>query len=187
MKRITCLSLTIACLAAGFAVCPVSAKSVSGDPYVDDLLTNGCESQSSYWLEIKEDLANGNIDEAIKQCRKVLARRELDVDMHCIYAMALEMKYRRSEHNSALFDECVREWAHVAKVKVFADSKGWEHIGDGEVFTQNQERKNLARRHLEALVGRAPGYFENEQAYVDKAIKIRTEVAGKLKEPAKQM
>ena len=181
-------NVMLSCFAACFLTQAAGAgPSVNGDPYVDELLTNGCESQSPYWLEVKEQLANGNIEQSLNLCRKALARRELDIDMHCLYAMALEMKYRRSVSDPALFDECVREWAHVAKVKIIADSKGWEHVGDGEVFTQNQERKEIANRHLEALVGRAPKYFESEKSFVEKAIRVKTEVAGKLKEPAKQM
>jgi hypothetical protein len=183
------ISLLALCFAGILASPPSLAggSSVNGDPYVDELLTNGCESQSPYWLEIKEQLTNGNLDDALRLCRRTLARRELDIDMHCLYAMALEMKYRRSTHDSDLFDECVREWTHVAKIGIIAASKGWEHVGDGEVFTQNQERKNMANRHLEALVGRAPGYFESEKAFVKKAIKVRAEVAGKIKEDPKHL
>jgi hypothetical protein len=188
MKNILITALLLALLAAGPALQPASASpSVSGDPYVDELLTNGCESQSPYWLEVKEQLTNGNIDAALDLCRKTMARRELDIDMHCLYAMSLEMKYRRSTHDPALFDECVKEWTHVAKAKILAPSRGWDNIGEGEVFGQNQERKAMANKHLEALVGRAPGFFETEKAFVEKAIRIRTEVAGKLKTEAKQM
>lgn len=169
------LLLFIYCVSPCFA-----GASVNGDPFVDELLTNGCVSQSSFWSDVKEQLTNGNIDEAIKRCRQVMARRELDIDMHCMYAMALEMKLRQGSHDADIFDECVREWTHVAKVKVLADSKGWEHVGDGEVFTQNQERKAMANRHLVSLVGRAPKYFESEKAYLGKVIHIRTTVAGKV-------
>lgn len=155
-------------------------ESINGDSYVDELLGNGVVSQSTYWSEIKAQLANGNIDEAIKRCRQVMARRALDIDMHCLYAMALEMKLRKVEYDPKIFDECVKEWTHVAKVKILSASNGWEHVGDGEVFVQNQERKDLANRHLLALVGRAPKYFESEDAFLRHAMQVRTEVAGKL-------
>ena len=191
--RKTCNQIILAALVVLCLTPAAESKSekinpaASADPYVDELMTNGVESQSPFWAEIKEQLTDGNVDQAIKLCRRVAARRELDIDMHCMYAMALEMKYRRSEHDPAVFDECVKEWTHVAKVKILADSKGWEHIGDGEVFTQNQERKQMANRHLEGLVGRAPKYFESEKAFVDKAMKVNTAVAGKIKEAPKQV
>lgn len=159
----------------------IAAPSINGDPYVDELLTNACVSQSSYWSAVKEDLTNGNVDRAIKRCREVMARRPLDIDMHCMYAMSLEMKLRKGQYDSALFDECVREWTKVAKVKILAQSNGWEHVGDGEVFVANQERRDLARRHLISLVGRAPKYFESEEAFVEKAIRTSTQVSGKIK------
>ncbi|MBX9688035.1 MAG: hypothetical protein K2X27_15115 [Candidatus Obscuribacterales bacterium] len=155
--------------------------SSTGDAYVDDLMTTAVESQSPYWSEVKAQLTNGNIDQALKLCRSVLARRELDIDMHCLYAMALEMKLRSSEHDTNLFNECVKEWTHVAKVKILAASKGWEHVGDGEVFLENQQRKKLANRHLVALVGRAPKYFESEEAFLAKTIRVETQVAGKIR------
>ena len=158
-----------------------ASPSINGDPYVDELLTNACVAQSSYWAAVKEDLTNGNVDQAIKRCREVMARRPLDIDMHGMYAMSLEMKLRKGQYDPALFDECVREWTKVAKVKILSQSNGWEHVGDGEVFVANQDRRDLARRHLISLVGRAPKYFESEEAFVEKAIQTSTQVSGKIK------
>lgn len=158
-----------------------AGPSVNGDPYVDELTSNAFESQSPYWSEIKSLLTSGHLDEGLKRCRQVMSRRPLDIDMHCMYAMALEMKLRSGQYSDKLFDECVREWAKVAKAKIVARSEGWEHVGDGEVFLQNSERKATANRHLVSLVGRAPKYFESEEAFVRKAISTSTQVSGKVK------
>ncbi len=175
---------TFSVLLIGSCSFPATANAnpaVNGDPYVDELLTNACVSENPYWSGIKEQLTNGRYDDAIKLCRTVMARTVLNTDMHCMYAMALEIKLRKEAHDSALFDECVKEWTHVAKVKVLSESKGWEHIGDGEVFVENRERKNLAVKHLISLVGRAPKMFESEQAFLDRAIRVNTQVAGEIK------
>lgn len=178
------ISMLLALLCIGSLNLAASANgnpSVNGDPFIDDLHSIAFESQSPYWQETKAQLTNGNIDAAIKRCRSVLARRALDVDMRCMYALALEMKLRSSSYDPAIFDECVREWAGVAKFKVLAQSNGWEHVGDGEVFHQNHERRKMANRHLSALVGRAPKYFESEETYLSKIITTSTKVAGKIK------
>ncbi len=161
---------------------PVSAgPSVNGDPFIDDLHSNAFVSQSPYWSEVKVKLTNGRIDEAVADCRKVMARRPLDVDMHCLYALALEMKLRSSAYDPKLFDECVKEWTKVAKYKVLRASDAFDHIGEGEVFVQNHERKAMANRHLVALVGRAPKIFESEEAFLKKSIRTSTSVAAKIK------
>ncbi len=170
-------------LAGGvFFICSSAqaGEQINGDPYVDELLTNGVVSQSQYWSDIKALLTCGKYDEALKKCKEVMARRPLDIDMHCLYAMALEMKLRANEYDDKLFLECVKEWTRVAKVKILAQSNGWEHVGDGEVFIENPERKVLANRHLVSLVGRAPKYFESEDAFLKHAMEVKTEVAGKL-------
>lgn len=174
-------------LAGVFSLAANASPSVNGDPFVDELLTNAVCSQSTYWSGVKEQLTNGNVDEAIKLCRSVMARRPLDIDMHCMYAMALEMKLRKGAYNDQLFQECVKEWVHVSKVKILGRSEGWDSAGDGEVFVENQERKNLANRHLFSLVGRAPKYFESEEAFIKNAVKVQTEVAGKVKLPKNDM
>ncbi len=174
------------CALFSYSINAASADtSINGDPYVDELLSNAVRSDSPYWSGIKELLTNGKYDDAIKECRSVMARRVLDIDMHTMYAMALEMKYHKVAHDPAIFDECVKEWAHVAKVNIFASSKGWEHIGDGEVFVENKERKNLATRHLISLVGRAPKRFETEEAFLNSTIHVDTSVKGVLKTPSK--
>ena len=170
-------------LAGGFFVICSSAQageSINGDPYVDELLTNGVESQTQYWSDIKALLTCGRYDEGLKKCREVMARRPLDIDMHCLYAMALEMKLRATDYDDKLFRECVKEWTRVAKVKILAQSHGWGRLGEGEVFVENPERKALANRHLVSLVGRAPKYFESEDAFLKHAMEVKTEVAGKL-------
>lgn len=179
MPRAALLSI---CISSACQCYAIASPTINGDPFVDELLTNACHSQSSYWSEVKADLTNGNIDRALKRCREVMARRPLDIDMHCIYAMALEMKLRSDAYDPSLFDECVREWTHVAKVKVLAHSNGWDNVGEGEAFVQNHERRELARRHLISLVGRAPKMFESEEAFVSKAIRTSTQVSGKVKQ-----
>jgi hypothetical protein len=190
LRNITIVACMAPLLVSGAIAAPGGGElanqgAINKDPFVDELMTNGVESQSPFWSEVKEQLTNGNVDQAVKLCRKVLARRELDIDMHCMYAMALEMKYRSLTSDSDLFNECVREWTHVAKAKIL--SAHWDSIGEGEVFKQNQERKKMADRHLIALVGRAPKMFENEQVFVQRAMQIHTEVAGKVTIPTKQM
>ena len=170
-------------VASALPAAQAGSPSVNGDPFVDDLHSLGMESQSPYWQETKAELTNGRIDEAIRRCRKVKARLPLDVDMTCMYALALEMKLRSSEYDPKIYEECVREWTHVAKFKVIAQSNTWERVGEGEVFEQNTHRKKMANRHLVGLVGRAPKYFESEESYISKMCDITTKVAGKVKLP----
>lgn len=158
-----------------------ASPSLNGDPFIDDLHTLAFESDSPFWRGVKEQLTNGNVDYAIKQCRQAMARKTLEVDMHCLYAIALEMKLRRSQYDPELFNECVREWAHVAKFRFTQKSNGWDNVGEGEAFYENDERKKLANRHLVALVGRSPKFFESEDTFVRKAIQTSTQVAGKVR------
>lgn len=173
------LLLQFTCLGALSSA--TAGPSINGDPFLDELLTNACVAQSPYWSEVKALLASGRVDEAVERCRRVMARRSLDIDTTCIYAMALEMKLRGQEYDPAVFDECVREWTHVAKAKILSQSSGWDHVGEGEVFSQNQERRAMANRHLKNLVGRAPGYLESEESFLKKAIKTSASVSARLK------
>lgn len=176
-----CLAILLVLASGGGGSVCFASPSVNGDPFIDDLHSLAFESESPFWRGVKEQLTNGNVDYAIKQCRQALARRTLEVDMHCLYAMALEMKLRRSQYDPDLFNECVREWAHVAKFRFTQKSNSWDNVGEGEAFYENDARKKLANRHLVSLVGRSPKFFESEEAFVRKAIQTSTQVAGKVR------
>jgi hypothetical protein len=181
MKAIWFIS-TMLCLLTEGSMSPASEKkhfsdltdnAVRSDEAVDSMGAGIVESariSSSYAIR------NGRYDEAVRLTRESLKKNYDDMELHKLYAEALEGKLHISHNEDPqLFNECVKEWLIVLRNEV-GEEKGNSYHGIsimGHLF-EDEEQSLKARTHLIDLTGKAPKPWETNAKYLRRVLKRET-------------
>lgn len=142
----------------------------------------GEQTAVSLALSAKYAADQGDYDKAIKLCKSALKKDYDDMDLHMIYADALQNKIdSQKEPNQILLNTCVREWLIVFRTEV-GDEKGLSYHGINPFghFYEDEDRSIPARSHLVTLTGRAPKPWETDEKFMKWVNRPTTEVAGQL-------
>lgn len=143
------------------------------------------ESNSTVLLMSAEyALKQGDQTRALKLLKIALERNFDDVEIHKVYAEALEQKYNKQTHKDPdVFNEAVIEWLTVLRQEV-----GWEKLtknglgtpGIGKLY-EDEDQVIPARQHLLTLTGVLPKVTENDTKYLKAVLKPSTAgVKGKI-------
>ena len=85
----------------------------------DEIVTPDMESAWSVANRARVSLKNGNVSRAISLCNKAMKMNDDDMDIHLIYAEALEAKVERQvDRDPELFKKCLHEWILVYRNEV---------------------------------------------------------------------
>jgi tetratricopeptide (TPR) repeat protein len=148
-----------------------------------DTLANG--SSNSYRASAEYMMSRGQTDKAISFCKKALEHGDNDIDLHQIYAEALERKIKTGGDaaRQRLLSECVHQWVIVLRNEA-GEEKGSTFHGIGIPlvghFYEDDERHIPAKSHLIGLVGRPPHGWETDAKYMKNVLKDQYTVAGKV-------
>jgi hypothetical protein len=129
-------------------------------------------------------LKRGNYQDALRLIKIAIKKDNDDIDMHKLYAEALEKKYdAEPKKDPEIYNQCVFEWLLVLRQEV-----GWEKLtkngigvpGMGKLF-EDEDQVIPARQHLLSLTGSLPGVRENDTKYLRRVMKpTTTGVHGKV-------
>jgi hypothetical protein len=150
--------------------------------------TNG-HTADSFAMAAEYAYNNGDTKKALKLCEKALNSDNNDIDIHKIYAQALEEQIKNTgDKNHDLLNKCVREWLIVYRTEV-GDEKGISYHGIdpfGYLY-RDEDRSMLAGSHLVSLTGRVPKIWETDDKYLKWVNRPTTAVAGRiLEKPAEK-
>ncbi len=129
-------------------------------------------------------LKQGQTAKAIRLCQQAIRQDSDDVDIHQVYAQALEQKLMGLKTcDSGLYNECIKEWLVVFRSDAGEErGVGFHSLGVSAGLYSDAERNVPAKTHLIHLVGRAPRPWESNARYLKLAIKPHALVAGKVVE-----
>jgi len=203
MKKHTALLLASISLWLGAGQLPVLAMHDDLDkplPHADDMKGEGprvheydeivspdMESAWSIANRARSSLRNGNVSRAMSLCQKAMKMDDDDIDIHLIYAQAMQAKLeRQSERDPDLFKKCVHEWILVYRNEVGMEKgmtfKGLNLMGN---MYNDDEHGNLAKKQLIKLTGFAPKLWETDNHFIARVTKpAETAVSAKLKTDA---
>jgi hypothetical protein len=131
-------------------------------------------------------LKNGYTDKALLLIKHSLERNYDDIDLHKVYAEALEKKWNTQvgkKKDPDIFNACVIEWLIVMRQEV-----GWEKLtrgglgipGIGKLY-EDEDQTIPAQQHLLTLTGVLPRVREADDKYLKKVLKPSTAgVKGKI-------
>ena len=154
---------------------PGSLTSIEGFN-VDQATANSLGVAADYALK------QGQISKAIKLCRQAIYQNADDVDIHQVYAEALEKKLQSLKTDDiSLYNECVKQWLLVFRSDAGEErGVGFRGLGVSAGLFCDEERNVPAKSHLIHLVGRAPRAWESNARYLKVAMKPHTLVAGRM-------
>jgi len=153
--------------------------------YSDELMTSGQTTPRNLALLGEKSLNSGNYEKAIQLLKRSLSLDSDDADAHCLYAQALEKKYRKQEEKDPeLFNKCVREWLLILRNEV-GEEKGLGYKGitvpSLGTFYRDEDHNILAHRHLVKLAGSVPKGWESNAKYLKRVLQpTTTAVSGKV-------
>ena len=110
-------------------------------------------------------LKRGNYQDALRLIKIAVKKDYDDVDIHKVYAEALEKKYNSEpKKDPEVYNQCIFEWLLVLRQEV-----GWEKLtkngigipGMGKLM-EDEDQVIPARQHLLSLTGSLPGVREND-------------------------
>lgn len=144
----------------------------------------GEQTANAYSVAAEYALSVGDTEQSIKLCRRAINKDMDDLDIHQIYAEALEKKIKKQpDRDPELFNECIKQWLMVLRSTV-GDEKGLTNsngIGLLTRFYEDDERGIPAKQHLLALTGSVPKAWESNAKYLKRVLKPgTTTVAGKV-------
>jgi len=113
-------------------------------------------------------------ERAVQLCREALKDKPDDLNLHRIYAFALEGKLdSQKERDQSLYQQCIEEWLCVMRSGVGEDSginvNGAGHVWD--YLLKDEDRYMLGRHHLQSLTGCTPHPFETNIHFVKRVLK----------------
>jgi len=163
-------------------------ESMQGDaPHVhdyDEIVSPDMETAWSLAERARVSLKNGNVTRALSLCKRAMNMDDDDMEIHLIYAEALEAKVQRqAEKDPELFKKCIHEWVLVYRNEVGME-KGMTFKGLNPVGTMfnDDDHGILAKKHLIKLTGYAPKIWETDNHYYTKVFKpAETTVTAKIK------
>jgi hypothetical protein len=153
----------------------------------DEIVTPDMESAWSVANRARVSLKNGNVSRAISLCNRAMKMNDDDMDIHCIYAEALEAKIERQvDRDPELFKKCLHEWILVYRNEVGMEKgmtfKGLNPMGN---MYNDDEHGNLAKKHLIRLTGYAPKLWETDNHFLTRVTKdTETTVSAKIRMPS---
>jgi tetratricopeptide (TPR) repeat protein len=153
--------------------------------YSDDLISSGQSTSKTLALLGEKSLHTGNYEKAIQLLKQSLSMDSDDADAHCLYAQALEKKYRKQEtKDPELFNKCVREWLLILRNEV-GEEKGLGYKGVAlpslGTFYRDEDHNILAHQHLVKLAGSIPKGWESNSQYLKRVLQPTTiAVSGKV-------
>jgi hypothetical protein len=130
-------------------------------------------------------LRQGQIDKSINFCRQAIERGESDMDLHAIYAEALEQKIKvlSGSGRSATAKECIRQWLLVLRNET-GEEKGTSFHGIGIPLVghlyEDDERHISAKVHLKRVAGRTPHVWETDSKYLQAVLRDERSVTARL-------
>jgi tetratricopeptide (TPR) repeat protein len=191
MKR-QILSLTLFAIAAGVSLSCVDAlargqsdedlwpQAVHSADAMTGINTNSSRALAEYSMH------QGQTDKAISLYKKAFEQDPNDLDLHKLYAEALEHKLKSTSpgaKHDALISECARHWLIVLRNEV-GEEKGTSFHGIGlpavGTFYEDDDRHLPAKQHLISLVGRTPHAWETDTKYLKNVLKDQYSVAGTI-------
>lgn len=125
-------------------------------------------------------LAQHHYDKAIAIARSGLQRNHDDLDLHMVYAEALEEKLtQQAGFDESVFRECLREWLIVMRSNL-GEERGINILGfgGGDSFWADNARFKEARAHIKDLTGTIPHSWETSARFVHRALKTKARVIG---------
>ncbi len=150
----------------------------------DEIVSPDMESAWSIANRARSSLKNGNVSRALALAQKAMKKDDDDIDIHLIYAQAMQAKLeRQSERDPDLFKKCVHEYILVYRNEVGMEKgmtfKGLNPMGN---LYNDDEHGNLAKKQLIKLTGFAPKLWETDNHYLTRVTKpAETAVSAKLK------
>ncbi|MBS1998053.1 MAG: hypothetical protein JSS86_17140 [Cyanobacteria bacterium SZAS LIN-2] len=150
----------------------------------DDIVSPDMETARSVANRARVSLKNGNVSRALALAQRAMKMDDDDMDIHLIYAQALEAKVeRQTERDPYLYKKCLSEWIKVYRNEVGMEKgmtfKGLNLMGN---MYNDDEFGNLAKKHLIKLTGYAPKLWETDNHFITRVTKeVETSVSGKIK------
>jgi hypothetical protein len=154
-------------------------------PKFDDLLRANQHSSLGEFSEAEMAVKDERYDRAIELARHALNNNDDDLDLHRIYAQALEGKLieeSEQRRDPTLYKECLEEWLVVMHAGA-GEERGLNVKGVGGVFDfiyKDDERYILARHQLQKLAGTLPRPWETDKGYLKRVLKNVRAVEAKL-------
>jgi hypothetical protein len=170
------LSVALSSLTIGAGYCQGTAaaadKSMLGPgarlQEYDEIVSPDMEHASTIAERARVALKNGNVSRAVALSKRALKMDDDDIDIHFIYAAALEAKLeRQTEKDPEMYKTCVHEWLIVYRNEV-GDEKGMTYKGLNLLGTwwNDDARGGTAKKHLKKLVGYVPKAWETDNRFM---------------------
>ncbi len=113
-------------------------------------------------------------ERAVQLCRQALKDKPDDLNLHRIYAFALEGKLdSQKERDETIYQECIEEWLCVMRSGV-GEEAGINVKGAGYVWDyllKDEDRYVLGKHHLQSLTGFTPHPFETNIHFMKRVLK----------------
>jgi tetratricopeptide (TPR) repeat protein len=148
----------------------------------DEIFDSGSTQTGSLLVVGEAALRAKRYDRAIEFAKRALDNDNQEIDVHKLYAQALEGKFKQQKSQDLdLLKECVQEWLLVMRTGV-GEEKGINigGAGIGDFLYRDSERYILAQQHLLKLTGTAPHMWESNKRYLKRALKPMQLVKGKI-------
>ena len=184
---IGCLLLSITCQSYGAVAAPNETK-----PDGDDSDKPTSTSEDIVDLEDVQGLKivaaacvrSKKYDRAIELAKHGIALDKDDIELHRIYADALDAKLRKQlDQDPVVFNTCIKEWLIVLHNEV-GEEKGMSWHGLSlplaERFYEDEDIVIRARKSLYSLAGSLPKPWETDNRYMKRVCKSTTAVHGKI-------
>jgi len=141
----------------------------------DEVLQMGEVASPGLFSEAESAVRTRRFDRAIYLTRRALTEKPDDLDLHRVYAQALEGKLvSQRQKDPSLMESCVEQWLTVMRSGVGEESCNNLKNGVGGVWDfmfRDEERYSLARQHLLKLTGTTPHAWESNTHYMKRALK----------------
>jgi len=150
----------------------------------DEIVTPDMETARSVANRARISLRNGNVSRALVLAQRAMKMDDDDMEIHFIYAQALEAKVeRQTERDPYLYKKCIQEWIKVYRNEVGMEKgmtfKGLNLMGN---MYNDDEYGNVAKKHLVKLTGYAPKPWETDNHFITRTTKeVETSVSAKVK------
>jgi len=150
----------------------------------DEIVSPDMETARSVVNRARISLKNGNVSRALALAQRAMKMDDDDMEIHFIYAQALEAKIeRQTERDPYLYKKCIGEWIKVYRNEVGMEKgmtfKGLNVMGN---MYNDDEYGNVAKKHLVKLTGYAPKPWETDNHFITRTTKeVETSVSAKVK------
>jgi tetratricopeptide (TPR) repeat protein len=135
-------------------------------------------------FQVEYAMKTGNYKEALPIIKRALEQNDDDMDLHVIYAKALEQEFKaQDKRDPKLFNKLVKEWLIVMREER-GPEKGLYFHGFATPYGMSfgdEDHALLAAAHLKKLTGTVPRNGQSDKNYLKHVLKpVDTEVTGKL-------